>query len=315
MAMNAPDNDAAKDEQNSADGSGTPGNSLRQARERLGLSCEQVADKLNLLVSQVNALEADRYDKLSGDTFVRGYLRSYARLVKLDGDELVYVYRNLRPRRAEPAAAMARRAPPPSLDHAGGHRRYWGLVPVVVLFAALWWWQGGSEPSQVVPLAIDASNDYVPLPGGMDVALVDSAESSLLDSVELLPNQPTAPAAAAVNTVAASNAAVPGAAAQPNATPNPVAVAALAGAEAPLPADQLSLRFTADCWVEIKDRDNKVLIAVLKRADDQLQVQGRGPFKVLLGFAPGVEMAYNGEPVNIDVSSGSRSARLIVGNS
>lgn len=314
MAMNAPDNDAAKDEQNSADGSGAPGNRLRQARERLGLSCEQVAEKLNLLVSQVNALEADRYDKLSGDTFVRGYLRSYARLVKLDGDELVYAYRTLRPRRVEPAAAMARK-PPPSLDHAGGHRRYWGLVPVVALFAALWWWQGGSEPSQVVPLAIDASNDYVPLPGGMDVALVDSAESSLLDSVELLPNQPAAPAAAAVNVAAAPNAAAPGAAAQSN----PVAVAAQGaapvGAEAPLPADQLSLRFTADCWVEIKDRDNKVLIAVLKRADDQLQVQGRGPFKVLLGFAPGVEMAYNGEPVNIDVSSGNRSARLIVGNS
>src|SRR5690606_27334953 len=93
---------------------------------------------------------------------------------------------------------------------------------------------------------------------------------------------------------AARTAAAPGAAAQPNA-----ALAqggAPATGEAPLPADQLSLRFTADCWVEIKDRDNKVLIAALKRADDQLQVQGRGPFKVLLGFAPGVEMAYNGEP-------------------
>lgn len=308
MAMNAPGNNAATDEQDNTSGSGLPGNRLREARERLGLSREQVAEQLNLLVSQITALEADRYEKLPGDTFVRGYLRNYARLVRLDGDELVYAYRTRRPQRPESTLATVRQAPPPSLD-SSGHRRYWGLVPVAVLFAALWWWQGGREEPEMVPLAVDAGNDYVPLPGGMDVALMDSVESGLLDSVELLPAQP---AQVPERPVAG------GAAQQEVAVASPAsstAVSAEAGGEAPVPVDQLSLRFTADCWVEIKDRDNKVLVAVLKRADERLQVQGRGPFKVLLGFAPGVEMAYNGEPVNIDVSSGSRSARLIVGNS
>ena len=79
--------------------------------------------------------------------------------------------------------------------------------------------------------------------------------------------------------------------------------------------DQLSLRFSADCWIEIKDRDNKLIVATLKHADEKLQIEGRGPFKVLLGYAPGVSMAYNGTPVKVDVSEGNRSTRLIVGSS
>ena len=58
-----------------------------------------------------------------------------------------------------------------------------------------------------------------------------------------------------------------------------------------------------------------MLVATLKHADEQLQIEGRGPFKVLLGYAPGVVMAYNGAPVKVDVSEGSRSTRLIVGSS
>jgi hypothetical protein len=57
-------------------------------------------------------------------------------------------------------------------------------------------------------------------------------------------------------------------------------------------------------------------VATLKHADDRLQIEGRGPFKVLLGYAPGVEMAYNGAPVKVDAPPvGNRSTRLIVGNS
>jgi cytoskeleton protein RodZ len=94
--------------------------------------------------------------------------------------------------------------------------------------------------------------------------------------------------------------------------------AATEPAQAPAAAgiDRLSLHFSADCWIEVKDRDDKVLVATLKHADDKLQVEGRGPFKVLLGYAPGVEMAYNGAPVKVDTPPvGNRSTRLIVGNS
>ena len=57
------------------------------------------------------------------------------------------------------------------------------------------------------------------------------------------------------------------------------------------------------------------LRGTLTLSGSTVSITGRGPFKVLLGYAPGVSMAYNGTPVKVDVSEGARSTRLIVGSS
>jgi cytoskeleton protein RodZ len=70
----------------------SPGKILRDAREKLGLTQEQVASELYMTLSKVNALESDQFDRLHSDTFIRGYLRTYAQLVKVDLNELMSVY-------------------------------------------------------------------------------------------------------------------------------------------------------------------------------------------------------------------------------
>ncbi len=70
----------------------TPGVLLRSRREAAGLSIEHVASQLYLLKSVVSHLEADCYDRIRGETYVRGYLRNYARLVGLDADDLLSRY-------------------------------------------------------------------------------------------------------------------------------------------------------------------------------------------------------------------------------
>src|SRR5256714_7629276 len=62
----------------------TAGAQLRAAREALGLSQEAVAQQLKLAPRQVRAIEEDDYARLPGRTFVRGFVRNYARLVHLD---------------------------------------------------------------------------------------------------------------------------------------------------------------------------------------------------------------------------------------
>lgn len=66
-----------------------PGASLRNAREAAGLSAKEVADSLNLLVSNVEAIEANNYAHMNADIFVRGYIKSYARFLDLNVDELL----------------------------------------------------------------------------------------------------------------------------------------------------------------------------------------------------------------------------------
>lgn len=62
---------------------------LAAAREKWGLSVEETAQCLNLSGDIIRALEQDAYERLPGATFVMGYLRAYAKLLKLDHEEII----------------------------------------------------------------------------------------------------------------------------------------------------------------------------------------------------------------------------------
>jgi len=287
---------AIADEMAAVNGAQTPGARLQAARQRAGLEVADVARQLNLLEWQVKALEQDCYEKFPADLFVKGYLRSYARLLKLDVDQILNAYRLQCPRREPQTAPRPEPRRPVSLD-ATRQRRYWGLVASALVVLALWGWQQSRERAEILPLTADTGIEESAAAGGIDAALNGGAEAALLDSVQLVSAPALAPTVPVEGVEQPAAAPVSAATVQTNA------------------GDQLSLRFSADCWVEIKDRDNKLLVAVLKHADDELKIEGRGPFKVLLGYAPGVEMAYNGTPVKVDAADRSHSARIIVGNS
>ena len=62
---------------------------LRNAREQLGLSQQAVAERLCLKVSTVRDIEEDKAPADLASTFLRGYIRSYARLVHIPEEELL----------------------------------------------------------------------------------------------------------------------------------------------------------------------------------------------------------------------------------
>ncbi len=65
------------------------GGALRAAREKQKLSVQDIASQLRLGVRQVEALEADRYDKLPEPSIVRGFIRNYAKLLKIDAAPII----------------------------------------------------------------------------------------------------------------------------------------------------------------------------------------------------------------------------------
>lgn len=69
-----------------------PGQELRDARERAGISRESMAERLRLAPAQFDALERDDYAELPPPAFVRGYFRAYARELGLDPDEYIAAY-------------------------------------------------------------------------------------------------------------------------------------------------------------------------------------------------------------------------------
>lgn len=68
------------------------GTTLRHARERKGLTIEQLARTTRITASLLHALENNAFDKVPSGIFARGFIRSYAREVGLDPEEMVQQY-------------------------------------------------------------------------------------------------------------------------------------------------------------------------------------------------------------------------------
>ncbi len=109
---------------------------LRGARESCGLSVFEVAERLFLTEHYIHALESGDYDKLPGEVYVKGYLKSYALLLDLGEEQVMNAYR-------WPGAPSGGETGPLRAAPAGSGRK-WILPLLLVLLAgalavAAWW--------------------------------------------------------------------------------------------------------------------------------------------------------------------------------
>ncbi|MGH7282099.1 MAG: helix-turn-helix domain-containing protein [Polyangiaceae bacterium] len=74
----------------------TIGSSLKKARERKAMSLAEVSRVTRIPVMTIDSIEQDRFDDLPGEVFVRGFLKSFAQAVGLQGDEIVARYTSSR---------------------------------------------------------------------------------------------------------------------------------------------------------------------------------------------------------------------------
>ena len=72
---------------------------LRHAREAKGLALAEVVEVIQLKTDQVQALEGGRFEEFAAPAYVRGFVRSYANMLKLDTEALLaQLMGHLRPR-------------------------------------------------------------------------------------------------------------------------------------------------------------------------------------------------------------------------
>jgi cytoskeleton protein RodZ len=280
-----------------ADGApSSPGKRLADARTAQNLSQADVARQLKLSVWQVEALESGRYPQLPGPIFVRGFIRNYARLVKLDPDDLVLALGDSVPQ------AARRPEPSPSRDipfPGGGRPRWVALaVPVAVLVALLaiyeFLWNEPESPVPAPTASAPKGTAAGPRPAGTTTAPKSAAPTT---------NDTKAGAAS----VATAPAAEPAREAPVVAAPAPEA-----GRPARRGAKEVKLAFDQECWVEIRDRNEKVIFSQLNRPGTQQSVTGMPPFSVVVGNAHGARLTYEDKPVDLAPHTKIDVARLIL---
>jgi cytoskeleton protein RodZ len=76
------------------------GSAMRDSREKQGLSVNEVATRLRLSVKQIQAIESDNFAALPEATIVRGFIRNYAKLLKIPAEPLLTAYHALVPDKA-----------------------------------------------------------------------------------------------------------------------------------------------------------------------------------------------------------------------
>jgi cytoskeleton protein RodZ len=309
---------------------GGPGKTLAAQREAMGWSVEQVADQLKLAVRQVVALEADDFAALPSPAVTRGFVRAYAKILKLDAAPLVAqvpvdsappVEVNTVRREARPATFSESRFP--SHGRRSGLPLGWIGAAVVVFAAAGAAWKFGLIPLGQQHAEPAASSDTAVLAPAASAPAANGSASDTLHSTSVplisvpapaaegaaAPGGETAAPAAGTATPPAAAATPPAAAATAPAAPAATAPAAQQPAANAAPAPEAApaaggnaLVFTVseDSWIDVRPaKGGKPLVSRLVKAGSTETFNVTEPVKVVVGNTHGVRATLRGNAVEL----------------
>ncbi|MEK2043371.1 cytoskeleton protein RodZ [Vibrio parahaemolyticus] len=296
------------------------GTLLKNKRESLGMTQKQVADRLRLRVSVIEDIENNRFESQQVATFTRGYLRSYAKFVGLDEKVVLVALEqtaDVKPKEQEIEMQSFSRKTKHEKHNSRIMLLTWVIAIVIIGISAAWWWQNQQENSLAQVVA--EANVETSQPSADEIADID-----LMTEEELIASTP-AELAASSNTASESsiNAAqtdevVPAETEESTteATKEPVAVieAAEEVQEAspvvPEGMTLLTMKFKADCWIQVKDTNGKTLVSGTQKPGQDVELTGKAPFKVILGAPEGVTMTFASEPVDLSGYTSGKVARF-----
>lgn len=297
----------------------TAGQLLRAAREQRKLSQQQVALQLNLRPDIINQLEQDQLEGTL-ETFARGYVRAYGRLLKLPEAELMAAFgrhTGLEQSHAKPMRTFSNR----TARQATENRFVWltyAIVALLLVLLFIWWWQSGSttssqsatQASTAQPLddiAAVAASGVTEGQTDSDARLTESAvdsstsDSSVLDLSEAADAEMSAPTAPEQLSAELEQL-------------MPVVADASGDTQAPAVVDgemaQLEMRFRENCWIDVVDATGSRVAFGTKQAGYIMQLSGVAPFTITLGNPSVVSISLNQQAVDMAAFPAGRVAKF-----
>ena len=320
----------------------SPGAMLKARREKLGLSQQDIADKLFLKSKQINDLENDVIDEKSSVTFTKGYVRNYAKQLGMNSHEVIEAFERYHNQTSVPSSeklqSFSKRVAKQT------HDDRWMMVTYVILLliiagVVMWWYQQpNDEAVSDVPLTEavkrEAANTPITSEGGAsnrtqlggsdlssDPASSTSTNNDLLNSNASSIDEPVIDeesdefaqdgsinegAISAPDTdINESNNLTALVSSNSQSEPN-LDIAAESNA-API---SMVFTFVDDCWVNIKDASGEAIAYGVKQKGRVMEIQGVPPVEVTLGAPDNVRISVNGETVDISSYQNGKTARF-----
>lgn len=300
----------------------TVGKLLSQARERMGLTQEAVAERLCLKVSTVREIDEDIKPAGVEPTFLRGYMRLYARMVNVAESELNALLKTDEPIAVSTVSSMQ--------SYSLGKKRKkregwlmkvtWLIVILLIAMVGVWWWQDHqAQKSELTTMA--NQNDLIlsqqnnvenstespsDVPDNSAINAPLTAESTPIDLAPAQPIDTQVMESQPVKTVPLPNA--------PNTNVTVDRAQTHDEPEAvPVVQDALVMSFKGPCWLEVRDANNKILFSGTKNNGDKLDLQGTPPYRLNIGAPANVDAQFNGNVVDLSrFIKANRPAKLKV---
>jgi cytoskeleton protein RodZ len=254
---------------------------LRWERERAGLTVTDVAARLRLHPNQVRALEQETLAALPEMAYVRGFVRSYARILSVEpGPLLDDLASKIAPSSSSVVDGMAQQrdySPVRAASREQTSRRLVvvGAVLLLIVLGILGWY---------------ATREITP----------KSTTGTVVPAAPTVQAPPPAPPPV-TEPATPSPAAVPAGAPEPAALLEPIP-----------PPPLLKLRFTGPSWAEVKDAEGKVLHSQHNAAGAEFVIEGTPPFYVVIGDATKTSVEVRGEAYDLSPYSRQNVARFTI---
>src|SRR5688572_20450406 len=271
---------------------------LTAQRERAGLSVTDVAATLRLHPNQVRAIEQEDLGRLPAVAYVRGFIRSYARVLRLDPTPLLSdLNAKLAP---TPDSVVDGMATDIAAARAAGRERMFprwaiGTALIILMALAIIGWQTTLQPAAAPPqvVVVPASAFPVPAPAPM------SAPVSVPDTMAPAVTSEPGPASAAVIEPVPT----------PADTAEPTVASSRMASGAP---PTVLLRFDGSSWAEVTDRNGKILLSQLNSAGAEHALDGELPLTVVIGDANFASVEVRGAAFNLQPFTRNNVARFTI---
>lgn len=287
------------------------GQTLRQEREKRQLSLEQAAQQLKLRVEILRNLELDQPDKAILPTFMRGYLKSYARFLKLPEQVLLSRFEQQHQVKSAPVKTMRTFSNRSAKQRTEARYMWltWLIALVLLVSLAVWFWQSARENKLLQSDAVSSPAQTVIAPTPVLVS------EQPLSAVELTTVEPELTTSEPETLTELDVTALPPAAQQQleqlnQALQQEEAVSAVSEQPPQSLHDRLKMTFSDNCWIDVLDANGDRIAFGTKQAGYVMELNAKGPFVITLGNPGVVSIELNDQPYDMSRFPGNRVAKF-----
>jgi cytoskeleton protein RodZ len=294
-----------------------PGLILKAAREEISLTIEHVANELHLRPAVVKAIEEENYDEFTSDVFLKGYFRTYCRLVNLHETRMMELLEQQLTARQTQIDHIKQLANKEAQSKKRKKLFITLSVFLICLILVAFAYQIANQSNEESPTVQDLNTQS-------NLNIIDNSEQNdLKTQTEVIPTERTdindpeeKPHKQTVTeSLVSSNDQISNIQDNTeviNDSSEPLNSLEQADLDNIQELDESSINeksliiltslkasFTGDCWFKVSDSSGKAIIAALKKSDDEINIKGSAPFNIVIGDASKVTLFFQDELVNL----------------